>query len=381
MTKPVREVHEDWADCPVVRGVEFVTGVARTLNWADSVTRSGASDLGSRTAGSKDRAPFGGGASRGTDGGLKQPWMRKAVDGRTRSTPPTSGYLTRTPAITNCDWTNPHRSRPRREPPVRAAPQQARRCEAPGPEKSRASRDSDPGPGVPVSARAVRAMPRAVRIPPRRPPQAQAAQVAQEEGAAVDGRRDGLRRGRRRRRRVPRLPALRLEPEHGRCRGRGQRRLQEGPGRQHPDHRHGQALRRGQRRLRRQEQRRARRHHDPLPCLQGPDERDRAVHPARPDHRHPGLPDQDDRGHQGHRRRRRTPVQREPRPGGPRPGLHHAYGQGDHRHHRRPLHDGRLQRGQDDDHGGRRRRGLPRQGHQGQGLQAQPPGGQARPRG
>lgn len=45
----------------------------------------------------------GGGASRGTDGGLKQPWMRKAVGGRMNSTPQTSGSSTRTPAITNCD--------------------------------------------------------------------------------------------------------------------------------------------------------------------------------------------------------------------------------------------------------------------------------------
>ena len=61
-------------------------------------------------------------------------------------------------------------------------------------------------------------------------------------------------------------------------------------------------------------------------------------------------------------RNARHPLQHQPRPERPGRGLHDGNGQGDHGSPARPLHDGRLQRGQDADDGGRRCGHLPRQG-------------------
>lgn len=84
----------------------------------DSVTRSGA--RGRRTACPERTTarPAGGGASPGTDGGLRQPWTRTAVDGRTTSVPPAGGSSTHTPALPKYTRTGPEGHRAEKAPGV-----------------------------------------------------------------------------------------------------------------------------------------------------------------------------------------------------------------------------------------------------------------------
>ena len=212
---------------------------------------------------------------------------------------------------------------------------------------------------------------------PREPPQAQAAEVAQEEGPAVDRRRMALRARRRRGGGVSLYStSTATSPVDVGDAGSG------GFSKARPiniliigtDKRTG-AGNEGY------GDKDSVGHADTtilLPRLQGPHQRDRAVHPARPDHRHPGLPDEAaGRVDEVIPGTQNDPLQHQPRPGRPRPGLHHADRQGAHRHRGRPLHDGRLQRREDADHGGRRREGLPGQGRRRPGLAPEAAGGRA----
>ena len=133
--------------------------------------------------------------------------------------------------------------------------------------------------------------------------------------------------------------------------GRRQQRFHRRQGHQYPADRHGQAHRQGQRGLRGQGQRRPRRHQYPVSRLQGPHQRDRALHPPGPDHGHPGLQDQTARRqHQDHpgysAESASTPAsgQDDRDPGCTMATVKKITGID-----RRPLHDGRLQRGQDAD--------------------------------
>ena len=260
----------------------------------------------------EDPSALRGKAPRGTDGGLRQPWTRKAVGGRTTSTPQTSGYSTRSTG----EYELRLDQSAGQSPVPGRADRHRRRVPAARRRAVRALRSGEARhAGEPLPRRSAAAGPRgaagAARRPrpgraggrKRKPKKSRRKKALMWTGgvmAFVAGRRRGGRRTsttststatstpstsatRATRTASARTPINILIIGTDKRTGKGNEGYGDkgsvGP----------------------------RRHHDPVPRLQGPDQRDRAEHPARPDHRHPGLPDQagpdgSDEGHPGHAR-------------------------------------------------------------------------------
>ena len=212
-----------------------------------------------------------------------RPW----AGGRDRPRGPV-GVQPAAPATTSCDWTTAAQSPPRvrpPEPPRRAAAPRADAAAAAGPPRSPHARCRG-------QRRAGGAAPRGGgRRGGAAAASGSSAKSSKKKVLLWTGGTLALRAGRRRRR----LPLLQHfngninKVDVGDAGNGGFKKDQAG---QHPRHRHRHPQGQGQRGLRRHGQRRPRRHHVPLPRLQGPHQRHRAVHPARHDHRHPRLPDQ-----------------------------------------------------------------------------------------